>query len=723
MRAVLILGMAWLAACGAQVDAAPEHPGAIRGLVLQDGRPVRADLVARRYADVSAMGRWSLRMPRYEDPPAPAKTVLRSAASDAQGRFTLMNLPPGVYAVSATGVEHGVAEQVVVLADKGMQCEATLRLAPGTAVAGKLVWSDGTPAVGRIQMKRVRYHGRPFSGPYDPWQRTYDMPPSGPTQSAVLGEDGSFDFGVVAQGVGYSLEAFLASGFRWTHHGGDLEKIGPLQKPGQVVRGRIVDESGAPIADATVGVGGRGVYPTRQTDADGRFELPCTYPCTLGVKAPGYERAGINLKAPGDPITLTLAAKQPATAARWTGRVLQRDGSPAPGAHVVVLGSPRLVHGQAHKVIADGAGHFVVEGLTFEPKSVLIRGGGWASVGLADKRPLPWKAPAEPVAGKAWRLTVEPTKTLRGRVLLEGQPLAGAQVRALGVHRDRHREIYDAISGPTVVATRTDGTFTIHDAVPGFVYGVVVRYPGLADKSAGPFPVDAPSEPVEVTMTPARWLDVRVVDAEDGRPLENAWVSASNNERRFVDRATSTRTNKDGWARLGSAGRGAARRVLRARRVRPRVRSCCRLLDRCRQASFLRPAPAARTRDQRQAVADAHCSAACRAGHRATRRPDVGRLGTPRRGREVRDPGAAPRHVPRRRPGMEPQAVRGPGRRRWDDRSRDRPHTRCEEELDDAARGGRRTRRAGPSPGPRSSSCASSSACAFQSSTVGCECR
>ncbi|EOM76159.1 hypothetical protein DW322_18480 [Rhodococcus rhodnii] len=120
---------------------------------------------------------------------------------------------------------------------------------------------------------------------------------------------------VVVLGVGVAAAAYLPGR---AGAGGD-----------DAMRGTVVDETGAPVADATIRVGGH----LARTDADGMFALPTERPGLASAQAPG-RLARTQAVSPGEPTRIELTSDADASAAlRFGGDVsfAPADGAADPG--------------------------------------------------------------------------------------------------------------------------------------------------------------------------------------------------------------------------------------------------------------------------------------------------------------------------------------------------------------------------------------------------------
>jgi protocatechuate 3,4-dioxygenase beta subunit len=101
-----------------------------------------------------------------------------------------------------------------------------------------------------------------------------------------------------------------------------------------IIRGRVVaGDTGDALRNARVAVTASRELPPVLTDGDGRFSLsaPCDGPCTLTLAKPGYARTTLTVRAPADPLTVTMAR-----GAVISGTVMDDRGDPVFGASVIV---------------------------------------------------------------------------------------------------------------------------------------------------------------------------------------------------------------------------------------------------------------------------------------------------------------------------------------------------------------------------------------------------
>ena len=128
--------------------------------------------------------------------------------------------------------------------------------------------------------------------------------PSGPDPSGAGGTSGSSASQVGSSSGAATVGSSSGSGFT------------PNVPPSFTIEGRVVDQDGQPLSDATVLQGGHSDAPTLASAADGTFVLAMTYtglgtPTVVASKR-GYRTAGMEiLTLPSEPLELVLHAAAP----------------------------------------------------------------------------------------------------------------------------------------------------------------------------------------------------------------------------------------------------------------------------------------------------------------------------------------------------------------------------------------------------------------------------
>lgn len=306
-----------------------------------------------------------------------------------------------------------------------------------------------------------------------------------------------------------------------------LAGVGPLAPGpgGCLVRARVVDGDGRPVADARLGAAsltsresGRG--RTAPADADGRVLLPlprglyrwavasASHPTT----AEGTLRLLRSCAAAGlGPIVLEPGE-------RLTGRVVDREGDPLDGATVRIGWDPAwptyLVVTDGHlvrphrRVTTDAAGRFVLPGLVAGTDYDLAV--GKPGYGGESLHATPGAEPRTIVLEPAARLVVEAVDD-------EGEPVQGARIRLSELGRT---EAFQMVYVP--VETDEAGRYGVESVAPGEV-SIEVRAPGYAvahrvvTLAAG----ETRRERIGLAAVPTSPVELRIVD-DEGSPVAGA---------------------------------------------------------------------------------------------------------------------------------------------------------------------------------------------------------
>jgi hypothetical protein len=416
----------------------PETPARMQGVVLDRGsaRPIAG-------ASIEA------------DEGSDAFRCMR-ASSGADGTFALP-VPPAARAGALLRVRaDGYAPvELAVAADGGARSRVRVELVGAARLAVSVQRSDGSPAPG------IGVEVTPSAPP------GLTAPPRIST-----GADGRCAFADLP--AGSPLKVRLYRDARLLREEPELRALRPgerralvIRLDGAHVRGRLVDQYGAPVAGAVVSIrsaaarGGRSdASPTAVepgTDVQGRFDFEDIPPGSWLVAhtgvvvdsarrgaAPAFAFVSKRLEIPAGAreVDVTLVAYRDLFIA---GEVVDPDGRPVEGAGVVALGSPQ---GEPHQVAAtsDASGRFVLGPLGPTEYSVASR-----------LRSVPVRARAGDT-GVVVRLS--PIGALRGVVLdaRTGAPLR-AEVRASNAASSTTYRVQSR-SGP-------DGVFALDELPPG----------------------------------------------------------------------------------------------------------------------------------------------------------------------------------------------------------------------------------------------------------------
>lgn len=327
------------------------------------------------------------------------------------------------------------------------------------------------------------------------------------------------------------------------------------------VRGRVIDESRAPLARARCDLEGRitdedGEHPWScafdWSAEDGTFELqlePRARDVALIVTRHGHRDVRIGLDALGDDATVMLVAYPP-----LTGTVVWPNGTPVRRAQLVIADGDSP-HAPTCRVDTDELGRFEVGDLGAGPVTVQVRASRmrgsardaqWTD-GIADERctsgvaaPVVFARPFDDV-----RLMLQPDLPLFGRVVDE-HGAAWESFRISAVRYDSRDELPAGDALRRTIDTR-DGAFELRGLYPG-VWRVSAA---CGPRTSEPITVvlGASGEPAHVELVCARGASIhgRVVDAS-GAAVAGAQVHLFVGETaaRRVRAAPDTRVESDG---------------------------------------------------------------------------------------------------------------------------------------------------------------------------------
>jgi Carboxypeptidase regulatory-like domain len=364
-------------------------------------------------------------------------------------------------------------------------------------------------------------------------------------RTVLTDADGTFDFRAIPVGRPLTVataESPYARQFS--------EDIGPL--PGEhlklnfalltggTLRGRVVDEAGAPVPGAEIEALGREFFgnPTEElrkseSDAEGRFELTGISPGSVWIatECEGFQEQISSKFELANGQTLDLPDLVLGSGLSLSGTIAFPDGTPAVGARISVkpdLGEniagspidPRAFAGEGNDDQADEAGAFRIPGLGAGPWNVKaelqvpaeggkVVGGRWAAQRSLVRAP-----------GENLSIVLEPPVNLLGRVVnAQGEPVPAFTVRG---EREGSQWYMPPSETESEEFEDPEGRFVLTDLSSG-KWTFTVEAKGLArsEEVALELPTDSEQEFV---LKLAVLLAGRVVDPS-GNPVVGAEVS------------------------------------------------------------------------------------------------------------------------------------------------------------------------------------------------------
>lgn len=342
---------------------------------------------------------------------------------------------------------------------------------------------------------------------------------------------------------------------------------------GRSVRGMVVDETGAPIARASVYARSNGEYlngVAASSGSDGGFELTGV-PSRVGARGlelevarRGFQRRTVTLDASGDaPVRVVLAAS-----GGLAGRVIDRDtGQPVSSFRIRFL-APTLAAGETRisgysstwgnpgREFHDVDGRWSTEGDDLGVQLVTaleITAPGYAPsiVAHAVTSVDPEREPIEVRLGAGARVT--------GRVVdAEDRPIAGARVRRIHETDLASGERARALAEERATVTDATGAFTLEEVPLAPMY-LHVESGAHAPRTDGPFDPASEGRERRIVLSPAASLHVVLRDVR-GEALAGERLDVDVEEGGSLgQRRWSLVTDERGEAALGGLALGTYR--------------------------------------------------------------------------------------------------------------------------------------------------------------------
>jgi hypothetical protein len=410
--------------------------------------------------------------------------------SDGSGRFEFLGLAPGLYRAVARPADLAAAWTTPATVERGSEARVEITLDPSATITGRLVDAEERPVTGRLTLAES------------------DGAPVPRALAAVLaaeaGADGRFRLERVPGGS-HVLSA-AAPGFgakRIEAEVGARQTIVDLGDvaldQGLVIRGKVRDRAGQPIADARIWghqMRSMGDTSDSRTTADGTFTLGGLTAGTyeVSVSAPGFGAGQREIEAGADPVEFVLES-----GGSITGLVVDEGGRPVESFRVSARPAAqaegrRMVTGPRSESATSGDGRFTVDDLT---------AGTYVLEVTAAERATGTLSNVKVTVGSTTdvgRIQLAAGATVRGTVVDSGGTgVAGATVTLQGPSRQMFfGDIPESV-------TDSAGAFEVRGAPVGTAQ-VIARHPSYAEGRT------------QVDVDTAKGLtDVRVVLTQGGR--------------------------------------------------------------------------------------------------------------------------------------------------------------------------------------------------------------
>lgn len=486
--------------------------------------------------------------------------------ADARGAFRLVRVAPEPVRVGAAAPGYLSAEQGVA----PRQREAALFvLDPNASVAGTVVDFAGRPVAGaEVRLRLDPGHWKPWAAQID-WRPAEQRPQRTWTDAA-----GRFRFRGRQPGERLELLAAapgLAPAVELVAAGGAAVEL--VLGEGRALRGRVVGESGQPVAGASVGLvflppdrplttvvedGHRIVDHHTRTDGEGAFLLPDLPPGRYDVLVdarPAWALRELREVELPEDRGVDLGEVTLEAGVALDLRVVDAEGAPVEEAHVshqahqagggAVTRSRNMETrstGRDAGRTTDAEGRHRIEGLApRQPLDLWVTKQGWIAAQLSQVVP-----PLE----EELVVVLDRGLSLAGRVLTDdGRPAAGASVSLTQRWAIEHSGGSSSTSSSTSTRADDDGRFLFQGLRPALDVEVSARWEGLTGTAI----VEDPPQrgafaPLEIRLQPAPRVVGSVTDGE-GRPVSGATVEVA-------PAASGARAvRQGGWATTDASGR------------------------------------------------------------------------------------------------------------------------------------------------------------------------
>jgi len=363
--------------------------------------------------------------------------VRQSATCDAEGRYHLDRLPPGVgILVSVPPADRAdefatAARTAVEIAEYDPQAVVDFQLQPGVPLTVSVV-DDATGQPAKDVWVVVNGPQWPF-GASQPQPQRGLMGPDGKVTIRVLPGDQLVMWGATSQDSPYERQAYPPPTV--TVMEGQPASVELRAKPRPKLppyRGLVVDEQGQPVPGATIVMDEQvdSFFPIDTdltTDAAGRFELPNHGSKQALLSARKDDAATVSpvTAAPDTDVTLTLQAN---ARARVTATVTAADGLPLAGARVSLMRWQSGYGAEEVSALTDAAGAVSLPAWPHDKYSLRVSRVGYGEV-YSDEFAV---RPGDQLLEGPFELAKADAFMAGWVIGPDGQPMAGIMVQLNG---------------------------------------------------------------------------------------------------------------------------------------------------------------------------------------------------------------------------------------------------------------------------------------------------
>ena len=328
--------------------------------------------------------------------------------SSEDGTFTLENVPPGALFVVASAPGYVSARLNVTVEEGKALSGVELKLDGGVHLTGRVTGPNGTP-LADVSV-RVDTSKSPVLMSF------------GPDATAVTDANGEYSLETLSPGeetIDFVHADYVPARKQVTLKGRET-KLDVQLSAGQRVTGTVVTEGGAPVADAQVSAHGSGMRGGgARTAADGTFEMdalpPGRYRFTASKEGAGSGSLDDVDISSQQQVRITLRA-----GATISGRIIGLPPEELSLVKIDAYAERGFVSGRA-----DSSGNYRLEGAPTGSVTIYAEVGSYNTALRTSQRRTVDVAPG---ASATVVLTFRNDITIRGRVVRDGKPLAGAHV-------------------------------------------------------------------------------------------------------------------------------------------------------------------------------------------------------------------------------------------------------------------------------------------------------